>query len=137
LILWDTGALLAAINDRDPLYPACVALLRNTRPPLLVPAPVIVEIGYFLQERVGPHAEAAFLRSITAGHIQLLHPEHADLERAADLVERYADFPLGTVDACVMAIAERLNITKIATVDRRHFHAVKLRHCDGLELLPT
>lgn len=89
------------------------------------------------QERVGPRAEAAFLRSITAGRIQLIHPEHSDIERAADLVERYADFPLGTVDACVMAIAERLNITKIATVDHRHFHAVKLRHCDGLELLPA
>ena len=136
MIIWDTGPLLASINDRDPLHQACVALLRATRPPLLVPTPVVVEVAYFLQERVGARAEAAFLRSIAAGHIHLLHPEHIDIERAADLVEQYADFPLGTVDACVMAIAERLGATKIASIDHRHFHAVKLRHCDALELLP-
>jgi hypothetical protein len=44
---------------------------------------------------------------------------------------------LGIVDAHVMAIAERMNITKIASIDHGNFRAVKLRHCDGLELLPS
>ena len=65
-----------------------------------------------------------------------MHPETADIDRAADLVEQYAGFPLGTVDASVLAIAERLEITRIASIDHRHFYAVKLRHCDSLELLP-
>jgi uncharacterized protein len=52
------------------------------------------------------------------------------------LVEQYQGFPLGIVDAHVMAMAERMNIRAIASIDRRHFHAVRLRHCDGLELLP-
>jgi predicted nucleic acid-binding protein len=46
-------------------------------------------------------------------------------------------FPLGVVDAHVMAMAARLNVVKIATIDHRYFHAVRLRHCDGLELLPA
>jgi hypothetical protein len=36
-----------------------------------------------------------------------------------------------------MAMAERLNITQVACIDHRHFHAVELRHCEGLELLPA
>jgi uncharacterized protein len=136
VILWDTGPLLATVDRSDRHHAASVALMRATRRPLLVPAPVLVEVCYFLQERVGPRAEAAFLRSISAGHLSLVHPEPADIDRAADLVEQYASFPLGTVDASVLAIAERLEITQIASIDHRHFYAVKLRHCDGLELLP-
>jgi predicted nucleic acid-binding protein len=54
----------------------------------------------------------------------------------ADLVEIYADFPLGTTDASVIAVAERLHITEIATLDRRHFAAVRPAHCKALTLLP-
>ena len=61
--------------------------------------------------------------------------ELVDYERMAELVEVYADFPLGTTDAAVVAVAERLGIAEIATLDRRHFHAVRPRHVGGFELL--
>jgi predicted nucleic acid-binding protein len=60
----------------------------------------------------------------------------ADCARMADLVQTYADFPLGTTDAAVLALAERLNITEIATLDRRHFAAVRPSHVTALTLLP-
>ena len=53
-----------------------------------------------------------------------------------ELVEVYADFPLGTTDAAVIAVAERLNITEIATLDHRHFRAVRPRHSNAFTLLP-
>jgi predicted nucleic acid-binding protein len=43
---------------------------------------------------------------------------------------------LGTTDAAVVAVAERLGITEIATLDRRHFHAVRPRHADGFTIVP-
>lgn len=136
MILWDTGPLLAAFDRSDRYHAACADLISRTPPPLLVSSPVLTEVCYFLQERVSPRAEAAFLRSAAAREILLIQPEPTDLDRAADLVEQYANFPLGAVDAYVPAIAERLNVTRIASIDHRHFYAVKLRHCDGLELLP-
>lgn len=63
-------------------------------------------------------------------------PSPADLTRAAELVERYADFPLGATDASVVALAERLGDTEVATLDRRHFAAVRPRHTESLTLLP-
>ena len=42
----------------------------------------------------------------------------------AELTEQYIDMPLGTTDASVTALAERLGITEIATLDRRHCVAV-------------
>jgi predicted nucleic acid-binding protein len=49
----------------------------------------------------------------------------ADYERMAELVELYADWPLGGTDASVIAIAERLGVTKVATLDRRHFGTIQ------------
>jgi uncharacterized protein len=59
-----------------------------------------------------------------------------DWLRIAELVAAYRDLPLGTVDASVIAAAERLGITAIATVDRRHFGVVRPRHVDAFTILP-
>lgn len=54
----------------------------------------------------------------------------------ADLVAEYADLPLGTTDAAVVALAERFAVTELATLDRRHFTVVRPRHTAALALLP-
>ena len=54
----------------------------------------------------------------------------------AELVEQYADLPLGTIGRVVIAVAERLNITEVATLDLRHFTVVRPRHVQALTLLP-
>ena len=56
--------------------------------------------------------------------------------RVADLIRTYADLPLGVVDAEVVAVAERLGTTQIATLDRRHFNVVRPVHVAAFELLP-
>jgi uncharacterized protein len=66
--------------------------------------------------------------------IEPLHP--TDPLRIAELVARYHDLQLGTVDASVIAAAERLSITEIATIDRRHFSVVRPDHVPAFELLP-
>ena len=80
--------------------------------------------------------EAEFLRSLVSGQLAIEHVGDVDLERAAELVETYSDLALGTVDASVVAIAERLGASKIATLDRRHFTVVRPTHVLSFELLP-
>jgi len=58
------------------------------------------------------------------------------LIRAAELVARYRDSEIGYVDAIVVAIAERLRDKVIATVDRRHFSAIRPNHTAAFQLLP-
>jgi hypothetical protein len=55
----------------------------------------------------------------------------------ADLVQQYSDFPLGTADASVISVAERLSATRVATIDHRHFRAVRPAHSAAFELLPA
>jgi hypothetical protein len=60
----------------------------------------------------------------------------ADLSRVRDIMATYADNRFDFVDCCIMALAERLNITQIYTFDRRDFQVFRPSHCDYLELLP-
>jgi len=72
-----------------------------------------------------------------AGELRLVDLTLADVDRMAELTERYADLGLGGTDASVVAIAERLGIDRIATLDRRHFSVVRPRHIEALQLLPA
>jgi uncharacterized protein len=97
---------------------------------------VLGEVGYLLQSRVGPQAEATFLRSFTGDGFHVAELESQDVNRMAELVEAYLDLPLGIVDAAVIAIAERLRLTEIATLDHRHFAVVRPSHTGAFALLP-
>lgn len=64
-------------------------------------------------------------------------PNHDDdLKRIADIAQQYPRAEFDIVDLCIMAMAERLLITRIATFDRRDFNIYRPRHCDYFELLP-
>jgi predicted nucleic acid-binding protein len=76
------------------------------------------------------------LGDLAAGNFSLEPVQPSDLIRIAELVAQYHDLPLGTVDASVVATAERLRIAEIATVDRRHFSVVRPAHIDVFRLLP-
>lgn len=115
---------------------ACLSLLENDPGPLRVPQLVVSEVAYLLETRLGPDAEIRFLGDLSAGNL-IPEPVHAnDWIRIAELVSRYRDLHLGTVDASVVAAAERLGITRIATLDHKHFRVVRPAHTRSFEIFP-
>lgn len=136
MILVDTGPLVAAANRKDAHHSVSVAALTTVRPPRLVPGLVIAEVCYLLARDATAAVEAEFLRSFATGFLALTDLTVPDLDRSAELVEQYADLPLGSTDACLVALAERLGIVELATLDRRHFNVVRPRHIARLDLIP-
>lgn len=138
MLVVDTGVIFAVADSRDDDHEACDELL-TSRPAneLLVPTPVIVESSWLIEDRLGPSAEAVFLRSINDGELTRVDLEDSDWGRAVQLVETYADLGLGVVDASVVAIAERLHVATLATLNHRDFQVVRPSHIDAFELLPT
>jgi predicted nucleic acid-binding protein len=130
---------VAAALSNDADHQACVDLFSSLHAAgrqMLVPAPVVAEVGYLLAREAGARVESLFLRSLSDGDflpVELTRPDYA---RMADLVLTYASLPLGTTDAAVIAVAERLKLTEVATLDRRHFSVVRPSHVDALMLLP-
>ncbi|WP_089208867.1 type II toxin-antitoxin system VapC family toxin [Streptosporangium subroseum] len=135
MIVIDSGPLVAAVNIRDNHHELCVRLLRTHPGPLLVPVTVVTEVCQLIEKRQGSKAEAAFLRSFQTGLV-LIDLNNEDLDRMSDLVEIYANLPLGAADASVIAVAERLGLAEVATLDRRHFTVVRPRHVSAFTLLP-
>lgn len=139
MIVCDTGPLVAAAISDDAHHRECVDLftaLHLAGRRILVPGPVVAEVGYLLGRDGGSRVEAQFLNSLADGTLQTVELTDDDYRRAAELVLTYDNLPLGTTDATVLAVCERLGAAEIATLDRRHFTVVRPRHIDTLTLLP-
>lgn len=130
----DSGPLIAAANKADPDFRRCLDVLQDPSLQLTIPALCVAEIVYSLGKRLGPRVEARFLAGLA--DFEVLAPKTEDWPRIAQLVETYEEFPLGGTDASVVALAERLDTDLIITLDRRHFTAIRPRHCDYFRLLP-
>ncbi|GAA5117913.1 PIN domain-containing protein [Haloechinothrix salitolerans] len=120
-LILDSGPLIATYAPDDRHHVRCAKLLSDWRGPVFLPEAVLIETCGFIRNvvRNGPAYEARLLRMIVAEStgLKIVEPTHGDRRRAADLVERLVSAPFGYVDAMVLATAERLGITNIATVD--------------------
>jgi predicted nucleic acid-binding protein len=97
---------------------------------------VVGEVAYLLARTGGARTEAQFLTSLAERTFSTVELTVDDYRRAAELVLTYEDLPLGTTDATVIALCERLGLSEVATLDRRHFTVVRPRHVEALTLLP-
>ena len=136
-LILDTGPLYASLDRSDRDHVACRSLIERAAEPLVVPAPVLVEVDYLAHERLGPGAFVALLADIESGAYRVADLEPADYTRIRELCDRCADADIGFVDAAVFAVVERMGEPKLATLDRRHFALLRPRHRDSIELLPV
>ena len=123
------------VDAGDPDHARCAELIVNATRPLVIPAPVLVETEYLLRPARG--AFRALLEDVGRGSFAVADLSPGELGQVGELLDRYADLPLGFVDAAVLAIVERLRAPAVATLDRRHFTVVRPAHVDALELLPS
>ena len=130
----DTGFWFARI-DRTDRFHEKVSQYR-TKEHIIVPLPVITETAYLVLTRSGVESLALFSQSLATSKLILEPPVAQDYTRTAEILRKYNDNNIDFVDACIVAMAERLNITKILTVDHRHFRMFKPKHCKSFELFP-
>jgi predicted nucleic acid-binding protein len=122
--------------DRDDRHhEECLDLLETHTGPLIVPMLVITEVVYLIGTRLGADPEIRFLGDLASGALIAEPVLAGDWLRIAELAGAYRDLPLGTVDASVVAAAERLAVTEVATLDRRHFSIVRPTHINAFELV--
>jgi hypothetical protein len=138
VVIVDTGILVAAAFPEDRYHAECTEFLRDPGDDMAVSDVVVGEISHFFKRSPHqPRPEVAFLRWLAGGRVEPLAPVRADYERMSELVERYHDLPLGATDASIVALAERLGVTRIATVARRDFGVVRPRHVGAFDLVPA
>ncbi|MFJ9181127.1 type II toxin-antitoxin system VapC family toxin [Streptomyces sp. NPDC102360] len=136
MLIVDTGPLVSFLNRNDPDHERCADLLESYDGELLVTPYVLTECCYLVGKYVGADAEMNLVESVAGGDLTQVFPDGQDMTRIVELVRRYRGFPLGIADASVIATAERLKATEVATLDHRHFRAVTPSHVPAFTLLP-
>lgn len=139
-LIVDTGGLLRALartGNLQPSFPEYQAVL-TAASLVIVPALVLAEVDYFLRE------QRAAMRKLIAEifdpgtRYEYEWPLPSDLVRALELDAKFKDLNLGLVDGTIAALAERRQVYRVLTTDRRDFSALRIgpRLSRALELLP-
>ena len=135
-IFLDSSAVLAAADRADLNHEAAIAWFARVDEPLLLSALSLGDLDSLLQRELGAPAALALLRTITGGAVRLVAPTDADLIRAAELLETTAEHRPRLADALLVAAAERLEVHRIATFDRRPLAVFRPRHVRAFDLEP-
>ncbi len=136
MLLVDTNVWLAAADRRSDRHSDCAQVVRVHRGELASTVPVIAESSWLILDRLGADAQAAFLRMVTVSLLRVVDLSGADWSRCVELVEIYADLRLDLMDSSIVAVAERLGVSTVATLNHRDFAVVRPRHLAAFELLP-
>jgi uncharacterized protein len=132
----DTSFLYALTDRSDRNHGRVLAVAQSVNEGLILPVSVLPEICYLIASRLSHPAMRQFVSNLTNQTVQIESITAADLVRVQQILEQYADSQLDFTDATIVAIAERLKITRVYTLDRRDFSMIRPRHCDYFELLP-
>jgi predicted nucleic acid-binding protein len=127
VIVADTGAIVALLDRTDPHHDALRALFEDRPGAWVLPWAILPEVDFLAGSQLGARVQDAFFRDVAEGLYHVAFGDQDDVISAQRLHAKHRALALGLVDACVMAIAERLRAEAIATFDLRHFGAVKLR----------
>jgi hypothetical protein len=133
--LIDTGFMLAVLSSSDLHHYDCRAVL-NREPNPILPSIILPELAYLTIRGLGHPTFIKFMRGVLDNPRQLVTATDTDLSRATDLMEKYLDARIDLVDCVIVAMAERLNISRILTVDQRDFRILRPNHIPAFEILP-
>jgi hypothetical protein len=133
-VLLDTGIVYAYYDRSDRWHARARTLIIGEQRGLILPAPVISEVDHLLGARLGAKSRQTFYAGIVEGAYLVVDLPREGYARVAELNNRFDDLALGFVDASIVALAEALGLSRVATTDRKHF--APLASAFSLELLP-
>lgn len=133
-ILADTSGTIALLDASDKHHQSVIEVVENYD--IIIPSTIIPEVDYLSTKYLGKSAFAIFIEDLFNGYFEHLSVSIDDLKRAYIIMQKYQDIYLGIVDTSIMALAEKYELRKILTLDRRHFSLIKPDKIEYFELLP-
>lgn len=132
----DTSFLFALADLKDANHQRALDMAAGMDDLLILPITVLPEICYLIDSRLGHVAMRRFVDTVATGDFQVESVSRDDLSRVSEVLDQYADAHVDFVDATLVALAERLKVSRILTLDRRHFELFRPQHCATFEILP-
>ncbi len=133
-VLADTSGIIALLNRKDCHHESVLKVIESED--IIIPSVILPEVDYLSTKYLGNLAFSVFMEDLLGGYFSYLSVETRDLQRALEIMNQYKDVYLGIVDSSIVSLAERYEIRKILTLDRRHFSLIKPKKINYFELLP-
>ena len=125
MILVDTGPLVALFDPADASHSRCVKVLRTIDEPLSTTTPVLTEAFHLLTP--GSLGSRRLMDFVSDAGLTAWFLDSQTLQRAFELMVQYGDSPMDLADASLVVAAERLDLRKIFTIDRRDFFTYRIK----------
>ena len=136
MIVVDTSLIYAILDGRDAQHERALSWYENVDEELVTTPLVLAEADHLAVRRAGGRAARAFRADVVAG-VYGVEWWPAAAAEAAEIADRYADLGVSLTDASLVALANRVESTAIATFDERHFRALRpLGVAEAFTLLP-
>lgn len=136
-VIVDSSFIYALFNHSEAHHIDAVNFAIGNTEELLMPDAVLPELSYLFRRDFGYAGVQRLLESIQSFNARYVPITADDIPQMHEITMRYASAEFDIVDCCIMAIAERLSITRIATFDRRDFSIYRPRHCPFFKLMPS
>jgi predicted nucleic acid-binding protein len=137
MVIADTGFIVAMALPPQPKHRECKTVYDKLRTQIYVPQIVLAETTYLIEKYGGKKALIKFMQHLPLQKYVIVPLADIDIERATQIYSHYIDTRLDFVDASVIAMAERLKISTVLTLDHRDFSLVRPVHVEYLTLLPA
>ena len=115
LVALDSGPLAALFIPDDPFHEKATTFIGEIRVPTFTTVPVITEVMYLLD--FSSRNQCRFLEWLHRGAVEIATLEASDWERTSQLIAKYADLPADFADVTLIAVSERRQTRRIATID--------------------
>ncbi|GIK58592.1 MAG: PIN domain-containing protein [Chloroflexi bacterium] len=135
-VIVDASFLVSLTSVKERQHAACLQVAQGLNSRLIIPITVIPEAAYLIARRISHRVMRAFLSKLQNPQWQIESITAADFERATQILDRYQDAELDFADSTIVAVAERLHVETILTLDRRDFQMIRPKHTPYFTLLP-
>ncbi len=123
-VIGDTSGILAVIDVDSPVHHACLEVIHQADAVVLSPL-VLAELDYMITSRLGYRTAVAFIDQVKSGVYDVAEVGADEIFAAKDVLDRYADLPIGLTDAVNVVLADNLGTDRVLTLDQRPFRAVR------------
>jgi hypothetical protein len=124
LVVLDTSVVLAFMDRRDANHERVRDWIQTQAQELTTTPLVVAELDHLVSRQGGPTAARALREDLDNGAYLIEWWPTAIHETIAH-AKRHEAMDLGLADASLLALAAHLQTTSIATLDERHFRALK------------
>lgn len=133
----DTSAIISLVDRSSEHHHSLADIINKDDYRLIIPSPVIPEACYMLNKKFGISVEIQFIEEIISVNFHIEIIKFLDLARIVEILKKYNNLDIGYVDGAIVAIAERLKINRIFTLDRKHFNSLIPLGFDYFEIYPA